>query len=46
MVWLWILAVIILLTALLCWTRVGFWVAFGGEALRLDVKFGLLRVHR
>ncbi len=45
MVWLWILAVIILLTALLCWTRVGFWVAFGGEALRLDVKFGLLRVH-
>ena len=45
MVWLWILAVIILLTAVLCWTRVGFWVAFGGEALRLDVKFGLLRVH-
>ncbi len=45
MVWLWILAVIILLTALLCWTRVGVWVAFGGEELRLDVKFGLLRVH-
>lgn len=45
MVWLWILAVIILLIALLCWTRVGVWVAFGGEELRLDVKFGLLRVH-
>ena len=45
MVWLWILAVIILLIALLCWTRVGVWAAFGGEEFRLDVKFGLLRVH-
>ncbi len=45
MVWLWILAVIVLLIALLCWTRVGAWAAFGGEALRLDVKFGLLRIH-
>lgn len=45
MVWLWILAVIVLLIALLCWTRVGAWIAFGGEDLRLDVKFGLLRVH-
>lgn len=45
MVWLWILVVIILLIALLCWTRVGVWAAFSGEALRLDVKFGLLRVH-
>lgn len=45
MVWLWILAVIVLLIALLCWTRVGVWAAFGGEELRLDVRAGLLRVH-
>ncbi len=45
MVWFWILVVIILLIALLCWTRVGVWAAFGGGALCLDVKFGLLRVH-
>ena len=45
MVWLWILAVIILLIALLCWTRVGVWAAFAGGELRLDVIFGLLRVH-
>lgn len=45
MAWLWILAVIVFLIALLCWTRVGVWAAFGGETLRLDVKFGLLRVH-
>lgn len=41
----WILAVIVLLVGLLLWTRVGVWAAFGGEALRLDVRFGLLRVH-
>ena len=45
MAWLWILAVIALLIALLCRTRVGVWAAFGGEELRLDVKIGLLRVH-
>nr|WP_325211645.1 hypothetical protein [uncultured Oscillibacter sp.] len=45
MAWLWIPAVIVLLIALLCWTRVGVWAAFGGGELRLDVKFGLLRIH-
>ena len=45
MVWLWILGIIVLLIALLCRTRVGAWAAFGGEELRLDVKFGLLRIH-
>ncbi len=45
MVWLWILAVVLLLTVVLLWTRVGVWVAFGGGDLRLDVKFGLLRLH-
>lgn len=45
MAWLWILAVIALLIALLCWTRVGVRAAFGGGELRLDVIFGLLRVH-
>jgi len=44
-VWLWILAVIALLAVLLCWTRVGAWAACGGGELRLDVTFGLLRVH-
>ena len=43
MMWLWILAAVILLIALLCRTRVGVWAAFGGEELRLAVKFGLLR---
>lgn len=45
MAWLWILAVIALLIALLCRTRVGAWAAFGGGELRLDVRFGLLRIH-
>lgn len=45
MVWLWILAVIVLLMVLLCRTWVGAWAAFGGEGLRLDARFGLLRVH-
>ena len=45
MLWLWILAIAGLLVALLLWTRVGAWAAFGGGDLRLDVKFGLLRVH-
>lgn len=43
--WLWILLVIALLLALLCWTRVGVQAAFDGEVLRLDVKIGLLRLH-
>ncbi len=45
MVWLWILAVIALLIVLLCRTRVGAWAAFGGGDLRLDARFGVLRVH-
>ena len=45
MVWLWILAVIVLLTVLLCRTRVGAWAAFGGGDLRLDARFGFLRVQ-
>lgn len=45
MVWLWILAVIALLILLLCRTRVGAWAAFGGGDLRLDARFGFLRVH-
>ena len=45
MAWLWIPAVIVLLIVLLCRTRVGVWAAFGGEELRLDVKFGFLRIH-
>lgn len=45
MLWLWILTAVVLLAALLLWTRVGVWAAFGGEELRLDVKVGLLRVH-
>ena len=45
MVWLWIMAVIVLLTVLLCRTRVGAWAAFGGGDLRLDVQFGFLRVQ-
>lgn len=45
MVWLWILAVMVLLIVLLCWTRVGAWAAFDGEGLRLDARLGLLRIH-
>lgn len=45
MVWLWILAVMALLIVLLCRTRVGAWAAFDGEDLRLDARFGFLRVH-
>lgn len=45
MLWLWILGAVIVLIVLLLWTRVGVWAAFGGGELRLDVKFGLLRVH-
>ena len=42
----WILLVIVLLIALLCLTRVGVRASFGGtEGLRLDVRFGLLRIH-
>lgn len=43
--WPWILAVVILLLALLLWTRVGAWAAFGGDGLRLDVLFGVWRIH-
>ncbi len=45
MAWLWVLAVTALLITLLCRTRVGAWAAFGGDGLRLDARFGLLRVH-
>lgn len=45
MVCLWILAVVVLLMVLLCRTWVGAWAAFGGGDLRLDARFGLLRVH-
>ncbi len=45
MAWLWILAGIVLLAVLLCRTRAGVWAAFGEGGLRLDVTFGLLRVH-
>lgn len=45
MLWLWILLVIAALAALLCRTRVGVWAAFGGEALRVDARAGLLRIH-
>lgn len=45
MVWLWILAVVVVLLVLLCRTWVGVWAAFGGGDLRLDVRFGFLRVH-
>lgn len=42
---LWILLIIALLLALLCWTRVGVRAAFSGGVFRLDVKIGLLRLH-
>ena len=42
--WPWILAVAVLLLALLLWTRVGAWTAFGGDGLRLDVLFGFWRI--
>lgn len=45
MLWLWILLVIAALLVLLCLTRVGVWAAFDGEALRLDVCAGHLRIH-
>jgi len=45
MLWLWILLVLVLLTVLLCLTRVGVWAAFGKEGVFLDAKIGLLRVH-
>lgn len=43
--WPWILAMIVLLFVLLLWTRVGAWAAFGGDGLRLDARFGFLRIH-
>lgn len=45
MLWLWILLAVVLLIALLLWTRVGVWAAYDGENLRLDARIGLLRVH-
>ena len=43
--WPWILAVAVLMAVLLLRTRVGVGAAFGGGALRLDVKIGLLRAR-
>lgn len=40
MVWPWVLGVIVLLIALLCWTRVGALIALGDETA-VDVKVGL-----
>ncbi len=45
MLWLWIPGAVIFLIVLLLWTRVGVRASFGGEELRLDMKFGLLRLH-
>lgn len=45
MTWLRVLALIVLLFILLCRIRVGAWAAFGGDGLRLDARFGPLRVH-
>ena len=43
MIWLWILGILTALILLLCCTRVGVHVAFGGSDLTLDVKVGLFR---
>lgn len=45
MLWLWILGAVVLLAALLLWTRVGVRAAFGGDGLYLDVELGLARIH-
>lgn len=46
MKWLWALGILAVLLFLLCRTRVGIWTAFGGgEALRLDIRLGLLRLR-
>lgn len=45
MTWLRVLALIVLLFILLCRIRVGAWADFGGDGLRLDARFGPLRVH-
>lgn len=45
MLWLWILSAVVLLIALTLWTRTGVWLAFEGKDLRLDVRFGLLRMR-
>lgn len=42
MVWRWILGVLVLLIALLCWTRAGALITLG-DALAVDVKVGLFR---
>lgn len=43
MTWLWILGIIGFLLFLLCMTRVGAHVVFGGDLLTVDVKFGLFK---
>lgn len=45
MTWLWILGIIGFLLFLLCMTRVGAYVVFGGDVLTVDVKFGLFKFH-
>ena len=44
MVWRWVLGIIVLLIALLCWTRVGALVTLGDETT-VDVKVGLLHIQ-
>ena len=42
MVWRWILGILLLLTALLCWTRAGALITLG-DAVRVDMKLGWFR---
>ena len=42
MVWRWILGILLLLTALLCWTRAGALITLG-DAVCVDMKLGWLR---
>ncbi len=45
MLWIWILLAIAVLIGLLCWMRVGVWVAFGKGAFCLNLLLGPLRIH-
>ena len=45
MLWIWILLAIAVLIGLLCWMRVGVWVAFGRGAFCLNLLLGPLRIH-
>ena len=45
MTWLWILGIVGFLIVLLCITRIGAWVKFGGDDLTVDVRFGVFRIH-